>query len=71
MIYGPQYNPQVVYVEADDDVDKGTAAAATAIAFGAGLAIGAWLNNDCDWDGGHVYYHGWSGTGWVSTSPSA
>jgi hypothetical protein len=67
VIYVPQYNPQVVYVEKDDD-DWEEAAVVGAIAFGTGLAIGAWLNNDCDWHGGSVYYHGWQGTGWISHS---
>lgn len=65
VIYVPQYDPQVVYVDDDNDGEV----LAGAIAFTAGLAMGAWLNNDCDWHGGHVYYHGWSGNvGWVNAS---
>lgn len=69
VIYVPTYNPQVVYVQAaPSGPSTGTVVAATMIAFGAGLAIGAWLNNDCNWHTHTVYYHGWHGTGWVSTS---
>jgi hypothetical protein len=69
VIYVPQYNPQVVYVDDDDDgVSTGTAIAATAIAFGAGLAIGAWLNNDWDWHGRGIFYHGWVGGGWIGVN---
>src|SRR6185295_14761160 len=70
VIYVPTYNPQVVYVAAPppSGPSTGAAVAASAIAFGAGLAIGAWLNNDCNWTTHSVYYHGWHGTGWVSTS---
>jgi hypothetical protein len=66
VIYVPTYNPQVVYVQSGPST--GTVVAATAIAFGAGLAIGAWLNNDCNWYSHTVYYHGWHGSGWVTTS---
>ena len=66
VIYVPTYNPQVVYVQAGPST--GTVVAATAIAFGVGLAIGAWLNNDCNWYSHTVYYHGWHGVGWISTS---
>ena len=69
VIYVPTYNPQVVYVQpASSGPSTGTVVAATAIAFGAGLAIGAWLNNDCNWHTHTVYYHGWHGSGWISTS---
>jgi Protein of unknown function (DUF3300) len=69
VIYVPTYNPQVVYVQpAPSGPSTGQVVAATAIAFGAGLAIGAWLNNDCNWHTHTVYYHGWHGSGWISTS---
>lgn len=70
VIYVPTYNPQVVYVQAPppSGPSTGTVVAASLIAFGAGLAIGAWLNNDCNWHTHSVYYHGWRGVGWVSTS---
>ncbi|HSO75808.1 MAG TPA: DUF3300 domain-containing protein, partial [Blastocatellia bacterium] len=50
VIYVPTYNPQVVYVQAPppSGPSTGTVVAAGLIAFGAGLAIGAWLNNDCN-----------------------
>jgi hypothetical protein len=72
VIYVPQYDPQVVYVEKDDNdgVSTGAAVAATAIAFGAGLAIGAWMNRDWDWYGPGPYYHGWAGGGWIGSSRS-
>lgn len=66
VIYVPTYDPQVVYVQSGPST--GTVIAATAIAFGVGLAIGAWLNNDCNWHTHTVYYHGWHGVGWISTS---
>ncbi len=69
VIYVPTYNPQVVYVQpASTGPSTGAVVATAAISFGVGLAIGAWLNNDCNWHSHTVYYHGWHGTGWVSTS---
>ena len=67
VIYVPTYNPQVVYVQPSGP-STGTVVAAAAISFGVGLAIGAWLNNDCNWHTHTVYYHGWHGVGWISTS---
>lgn len=68
-IYVPQYNPQVVYVAAPSSgPSTGAVVASAAIAFTSGLLIGAWLNNDCDWHTYSVYYHGWSGVGWISHS---
>src|ERR1044072_7242168 len=67
VIYVPTYNPQVVYVQPSGP-STGTVVAAAAISFGFGLAIGAWLNNDCNWYSHTVYYHGWHGSGWVMTS---
>ena len=50
VVYVPQYNPQVVY--ASPSYGWGTVAAG-AITFGAGIAVGAALDNiDCDWHGG-------------------
>jgi len=54
VVYVPTYNPQTVYVVQDNSA--AVAATAAAISFGAGLALGAWLNTDCDWHGGSVYY---------------
>jgi hypothetical protein len=68
VIYVPQYNPQVVYVEKDDGPSTGDVIAASVISFGVGMAIGAWLNNDWDWYGRGIYYHGWVGGGWVSVN---
>jgi hypothetical protein len=71
VIYVPQYDPQVVYVESSNGgVSTGAAIAATAIAFGTGLAIGAWMNRDWDWHGRGPYYHGWAGGGWIGNSRS-
>ncbi len=68
-IYVPTYNPQVVYVAAPSSgPSTSTLVATAAIAFTAGLLIGAWLNNDCNWYSHTVYYHGWRGVGWVSHS---
>lgn len=67
-IYVPTYDPQVVYTQAPSGPSTGTVVAAAAISFGVGLAIGAWLNNDCNWSSHSVYYHGWHGSGWVSSS---
>jgi hypothetical protein len=66
VIYVPQYNPEVVYV--DSGPSTGAVVAAAAISFGAGLAIGAWLNNDWDWFGRGIYYHGWVGGGWIGVN---
>ena len=66
VIYVPQYNPEVVYV--NNGPSTGERIAAAAITFGAGLAIGAWLNNDWDWRGRGVYYHGWVGGGWIGVN---
>src|SRR5215468_6188934 len=70
VIYVPQYNPEVVYVEKDSGPSTGAMIATAAISFGAGLAIGAWLNNDWDWHGRGIYYHGWVGPGWIGANRS-
>ena len=61
VIYVPQYQPQVVYVEDDDDDVDWSTVAVGAISFGAGLAVGAWMNNDCDWYHGGVYHAHYGG----------
>ena len=66
VIYVPQYNPEVVYVNSGPST--GAVIAAAAISFGAGLAIGAWLNNDWDWRRRGIYYHGWVGGGWIGVN---
>jgi hypothetical protein len=57
VIYVPQYDPQVVYVESSPSYGF--------ITFGIGLMIGAWLDRDCDWHRHRVFYHGWQGGGWI------
>jgi hypothetical protein len=66
VIYVPQYDPEVVYV--DNGPSTSAVVAATAISFGVGLAIGAWLNNDYDYYGRGIYYHGWNGGGWIGAN---
>jgi hypothetical protein len=64
VVYVPQYNPQGVYVPQPAET-------VSAISFGAGLALGAWLNTDCDWPYGGVvwcqpgYWGGWRYAGAV------
>ena len=58
VIYIPSYDPAVVYVEQPSP-------GFGFIHFSIGFTIGAWLNRDCDWRGGKVYYHGWRGRPWV------
>jgi len=57
VIYVPTYDPIVVYAQ--------PAPSYGFITFGIGFTIGAWLNRDCDWHRHRIYYHGWSGPGWV------
>lgn len=69
-VYIPQYNPQVIYIDDDDDDDYAVAASATsaAIGFTAGLALGAWLDMDCDWHHHHVAFCSagyWGGYGHI------
>lgn len=63
-IYVPTYNPSVVYVQ------RRPSYGSPWITFGAGLLIGAWLNNTIDWNRNRVYYHGWRGSGWINRSRS-
>lgn len=46
LLYVPVYQPQIVYYQ--------QAYGAPFISFGAGLAIGGWLNHDMDWRNHHV-----------------
>jgi hypothetical protein len=55
VVYVPQYDPQIVYADGDY-VDYGGAVAASAISFGTGLALGGWLDMDCNWHGHGIYY---------------
>jgi hypothetical protein len=66
VIYVPQYNPEVVYVQ--QGPSTGAVVGASVLAFGAGLALGAWLNRGWHWYGGGPYYHGWAGSGWIARS---
>jgi hypothetical protein len=72
VIYVPQYDPQIIYSNYEDDDDDGDVFAASAIGFGTGMAMGAWLDNDCDWND-HVvcgcrpgYWGGWGWHGHVN-----
>jgi hypothetical protein len=70
VVYVPQYNPTVVYGTTYVTPGYSTAAVVTTglLAFGAGIAIGAMMNNsccgwgysywNCNWHGGAVYYGG-------------
>ncbi len=60
-VYVPVYNPAYVYYQRPSP-------GLFFITFGTGLAIGAWLNRDCDWGGRRVYYTGWNGGGWIGRS---
>lgn len=60
LVYVPQYDPLMVYMESSPPYGF--------ITFGIGFAIGAWLDRDCDWHGRRVFYHGWQGSGWISRS---
>jgi hypothetical protein len=71
VIYVPQYDADAVYEQPNDGgVSTATAVAIGALAFGAGMALGAWLNRDCDWDDDDIYYHGWEGDGWIGVNRS-
>lgn len=62
VVYVPTYAPQVVYVEDDDDdVNWGGVVAAGAITFGVGMAVGAWMNSDCNWYHGGIYHPHYGG----------
>jgi len=60
-IYVPSYDPAWVYYR--------RGGFSMGISFGRAFFIGAWLNNDFDWGGHRVYYHGWDdGRGWIGRS---
>src|SRR5579864_77966 len=62
-IYVPIYDPAIVYF------NRPAFFFGSVISFGAGFAIGAWLNHDCDWGHHRVFYHGWeNGPSWVIRS---
>ncbi len=65
VIYVPQYNPTVVYPSQPIAYPgyyyppapayyPGAMAAASIVSFGAGMAMGAWMNNGCNWGHGEV-----------------
>jgi hypothetical protein len=62
VVYVPQYNPTVVYAGAPvaypgyyyPPYYPGAMAAASVVSFGAGMAMGAWLGNGCNWGYGDV-----------------
>jgi hypothetical protein len=62
VIYVPQYNPAVVYAGYPvaypgyyyPPYYPGAVAAASIVSFGAGMAMGAWMANGCNWNSGHV-----------------
>jgi hypothetical protein len=57
LIYVPQYDPDVVYAQPNwQNVGP-------LLTFGAGFAVGSWLNYDCDW-GRHSIYVGQWRPGW-------
>lgn len=63
VVYVPQYNPTVVYGApvaypsyAYPAYYPGATLAASALSFGAGMAVGAWLGNDCDWGHGGCFH---------------
>ena len=60
IIYIPQYDPDVVYVQQRRDNNQDL------LLFSLGLIIGSWLSNDTDWAHHRVYNHGWHGGGWIA-----
>ncbi|GEM_PF-285077 len=65
-IYVPYYDPAVIFAAYPGYY------VGSALWFGTGFLIGAWLNHDCDWGHHRVYYHGWGGGGpvWIARSRS-
>ena len=57
VIYVPQYDPEVVYGQPYSQ-DYGPL-----LTFGAGFAVGSWLNYDFDWDRRNIYVGRWR-PGW-------
>ena len=57
VIYVPQYDPEVVYVQPYSQ-DFGPL-----LTFGVGFAVGSWLNYDCDWGRRSIYVGQWR-PGW-------
>lgn len=61
VVYVPQYNPTVVY---QTGPTYGETAAASIISFGAGIAAGAVIANNCNWHSGGVYVGPRGGVAW-------
>jgi hypothetical protein len=57
VIYVPQYDPDVVYAQPDSQN------VGPLLTFGAGFAVGSWLNYDCDWGRRSIYVGQWR-PGW-------
>jgi hypothetical protein len=66
VVYVPEYNPAVIYgyPYVTPGYSAGDLAVASALSFGAGIALGAWASGDwgwhawgCDWSGGAVVYN--------------
>lgn len=64
-LYVPTYDPSIVFFR-----PAYAGGIFTAFSFGPALAIGVWLNLDCDWSHRRVYYTGWQGGGWIARSRS-
>ena len=60
VIYVPIYSPATVYAPPP----PGQTLAASAISFGLGMAVGAAINNNCDWNSGGVYVGPRGGVAW-------
>ncbi|HUE24334.1 MAG TPA: DUF3300 domain-containing protein [Bryobacteraceae bacterium] len=61
--YLPVYDPSLVFF------GSGGVFGGPIVTFGAGLPIGAWLNNDFDWRHRRIYYRGWKDRhGWIPMS---
>jgi len=60
--YVPIYDPGLVFF------GSGGIFGGPVITFGAGYPIGVWLNNGIDWHRHRIYYHAWTGGGWIARS---
>lgn len=59
VVYVPQYNPEVVYVE--KGISSGEAAAIGVLSFTAGVALGVWADKHWDWYHHGIYVGPWVG----------
>ena len=60
--YVPVYDPGLAFF------GSGGIYGGPVVTFGAGFPIGVWLNYGFNWRVHHIYYHGWSGGGWIARS---